>query len=85
MSWGGIDHQQEALLGGRKLWVIVIRMSSPDVLLHRPKSFLLLWSAWVSVLHSGRGSKLAFHMPQAKLMYHSPPNSVSDSWSHLDL
>jgi hypothetical protein len=43
-----VNHQQEALLSGRQLWNIMIGMSSPNVLLHRPKSLLLLCAVCVS-------------------------------------
>jgi hypothetical protein len=48
LGWRRINHQQEALLSGRQLWNVMIGMSSPDVLLHRPKSLLLLCAVCVS-------------------------------------
>lgn len=37
----GVDHQQEALLGRGKLGDVMLRVSPPDMLLHRTISFFL--------------------------------------------
>lgn len=41
LVWRGVDHQKEALLGGRELRDIVIGMSPSNMLLHGAKAFLL--------------------------------------------
>jgi len=40
MRWR-VDHQVEALLGGRQLWDIVFGMRSADVLLHGAEALFL--------------------------------------------
>lgn len=52
----GVDHQQEALFGGRELRDVVIRMRTSDMLLHGAIALFL----WTSMIRPGEYSGLYF-------------------------
>lgn len=58
----GVDHQQEALLGGRELRDVVIRVRTSDMLLHRAVALFL----WTSMVRSGEYSGLSFAKLEAR-------------------